>query len=259
MRVFALSDLHADYPENLAWLQTLSGEDHQEDVLVLAGDVSDNLALLEQVLGQFVRSFGQVLFVPGNHELWVRNGDYDCSLEKYRHINRLCHKLGVITDVFSNDGLSLVPLLGWYDFSFGEPDKYLRRAWRDFRACRWPDHLDSPAAITDYFLELNLPRLAERNDTVISFSHFLPSLAVMPERIPIHRRRVYPVLGSDRLGEQVRVLGPDLHIYGHSHVNQAISLEGTTFINNAFAYPEEERISRKKLLCVWESGSGLLC
>lgn len=259
MRVFALSDLHADYPENLAWLQSLSGVDYRDDLLVLAGDISDDLSVLEHVLSKLVGSFGQVLFVPGNHELWVRVGEHDCSLEKYRHINKLCHQLGVITDVYSSAGLSLVPLLGWYDFTFGEPDKYLRRAWRDFRACRWPEHLDSMAAVTDYFLDLNRSRLAERNDTVISFSHFLPSLAVMPERIPVQRRRVYPVLGSDRLGDQVRALGPDLHIYGHSHVNQLVRLEGTTYVNNAFAYPDELRISRKKLLCVWERDVGLLC
>jgi len=259
MRVYALSDLHADYPENFAWLQGLSSGDYGEDVLLLAGDVSDDLAMLEQVLRMLVDCFGQVLFVPGNHELWVRRGEHDCSLAKYRYINRLCREMGVITDVYESGGLSLVPLLGWYDFSFGEPDKYLRRAWRDFRACRWPDSLDSAAAITRYFLELNKAHLAVRNDTVISFSHFLPSLAVMPARIPAHRRRVYPVLGSDRLGDQVRSLQPDLHVYGHSHVNQLISLDGTTFVNNAYAYPAEQRISRKRLLCVWERDAGLLC
>ncbi|MFN3162416.1 MAG: metallophosphoesterase [Pseudohongiellaceae bacterium] len=271
MRVFALSDLHADYPENLAWLRGLgagvsadqSSEheagDYCADLLILAGDVSDDLQVLEQVLRLLSERFAQVLFVPGNHDLWVRSGDHDCSLEKYQAVNALCHKLGVITDVYQTGSLSLVPLLGWYDFTFGEPDKYLRRAWRDFRACRWPADLDSAAAVTDYFLKLNQPRLTARNDTVISFSHFLPSLAVMPAQIPVHRRRVYPVLGSDRLGEQVRALQPDLHIYGHSHVNQVINLEGTTFVNNAFAYPDEQRISRKRLLCVWDSDTGLQC
>ena len=115
--------------------------DYRADLLVLAGDVSDDLQILEQVLRLLRERFAQVLFVPGNHDLWVRSGDHDCSLEKYQAVNTLCHKLGVITDVYQAGSLSLVPLLGWYDFSFGEPDKYLRRAWRDFRACRWPEAL----------------------------------------------------------------------------------------------------------------------
>lgn len=259
MRVFALSDLHADFPDNMAWLQGLEPAEYCEDILVLAGDVSDKLGVLEEVLRLLASRFGKVLFVPGNHELWVRHGEHDCSLEKYRAVNKLCHRLGVITGILDCENLSLVPLLGWYDFSFGEPDRYLRRAWRDFRACRWPEELDSAAEVTRYFLAKNQARLKVRNDTVISFSHFLPTLAVMPEHIPVHRRRVYPVLGSEALGEQVRVLQPDLHIYGHSHVNQLINLDGITFVNNAFAYPEEKRISRKRLLCVWERGRGLLC
>lgn len=259
MRVYALSDLHADYPENMAWLRDLETADYCQDILILAGDVSDSLQVLEEVLAILVSRFGKVLFVPGNHELWVRDGDHDCSLAKHRAINSLCHKLGVITEVLEYQDLSLVPLLGWYDFSFGEPDRHLRRAWRDFRACRWPQELNSAAEVTRYFLNQNRARLKVRNDTVISFSHFLPTLAVMPETIPAHRRRVYPVLGSDALGEQVRSLQPDLHIYGHSHVNQVINLEGITFVNNAFAYPEETRISRKRLLCVWDRERGLLC
>ena len=74
----------------------------------------------------------------------------------------------------------------------------------------------------------------------------------MPERIPEHKRRVYPVLGSEMLGEQVRELNPDIHVYGHSHVNRSVNLDGILYVNNAFACPQEARISRKNLHCVYE-------
>ena len=35
-------------------------------------------------------------------------------------------------------GVQFAPLLGWYDYSFGEPSEALRDMWMDFRACRWP-------------------------------------------------------------------------------------------------------------------------
>jgi Icc-related predicted phosphoesterase len=44
----------------------------------------------------------------------------------------------------------------------------------------------------------------------------------MPSLIPLNRRQVYPVLGSVNLGEQLKQLQPDIHVYGHSHVNQSI-------------------------------------
>ena len=40
MRVFALSDIHVDYLENLNWILQLSADEYQQDILVLAGDVS---------------------------------------------------------------------------------------------------------------------------------------------------------------------------------------------------------------------------
>ena len=71
MRVFALSDVHVDYPENLEWVLGLSNIDYQNDVLILAGDVSDDLKKLELVFEALLGKFCKVLFVPGNHELWV--------------------------------------------------------------------------------------------------------------------------------------------------------------------------------------------
>lgn len=259
MRVFALSDIHCDYPQNLDWVRELSVNDYRQDVLLLAGDVSDDLALLGDVLSQLAERFVQVVFVPGNHELWVRNDESGCSLEKFHTVQALCEELGVATGLCRFDGLSIVPLFSWYDFTFGAPDRHLRRAWRDFRACSWPAGLDDEVAITEHFLSMNEDRLDEQNDCVISLSHFLPRLDVMPERIPERRRRVYPVLGSERLGVQLDRLQPHLHVYGHSHVNQAVELNGIRYVNNAFAYPDEQRIARKQLLCVWDAEKGMRC
>lgn len=251
MRVFAISDLHADYPENLLWILQLSNADYQQDVLVLAGDVTDSLEILAQVLRALRAKFREVMFVPGNHELWIHNDDLDCSLEKFRVIASLCEAEGIRQSVHSCGEVSFVPLYSWYDFSFGEPDRHLRRAWRDFKACVWPTELVDSAAVNRHFLAMNEPVLDTKNSTVISFSHFLPRIDVMPKRIPQERRRVYPVLGSEALGEQVKKLQPHIHIYGHSHVNQSIELESIRYVNNAFAYPKEERIARKRLHCVY--------
>jgi predicted phosphodiesterase len=250
MRVFALSDIHVDYAENLDWVLQLSAAEYTEDILVLAGDVSHSIELLSQVFDSLKSKFLEVLFVPGNHELWVQGQAFDCSLQKFDAIDDLCKTLGVRNTLFEHESVNFVPLLSWYDFSFGEPDRYLRRAWRNFRACSWPDTLDSSAAVCKHFLQRNLPLPPANGKIVISYSHFLQRIDVMPDRIPADRRRVYPVLGSDGLGDQVRKLQPNIHIYGHSHINQAIELDGINFVNNAFATPSEKRISRKRLHCV---------
>lgn len=253
MRVLTVSDLHVDYPENLEWVLELSAEEFHEDVLIVAGDVSDRLDLLRRVLSSLGNTFREVCFVPGNHELWMAEAEadvFDSSLDKFQAVISLCEEEGVHTSPLHIEDISIVPLFSWYDFSFGEPDRYLRRAWRDFRSCVWPDSLDSADAVTDHFLQLNQANLKVKNELVISFSHFLPRIDVMPETIPEKRRNVYPVLGSDKLGEQVQQLEPDIHIYGHSHVNRDMTLDGVNYVNNAFAYPSESRIARKALHCV---------
>ena len=40
MRVFALSDIHTDFPDNTRWIRALSSSDYTEDVLILAGDIA---------------------------------------------------------------------------------------------------------------------------------------------------------------------------------------------------------------------------
>lgn len=250
MRVFALSDIHVDYLENLNWILQLSADEYQQDILVLAGDVSHRIELLSQVFESLKSKFLEVLFVPGNHELWVQNDAFDCSLRKFDAIDELCKAMDIRNSLFEHASISFVPLLSWYDFSFGDPDRHLRRVWRDFRACRWPASLNSSAAICEHFLARNLPLPKANGKIVISYSHFLPRIDVMPARIPIRRRRVYPVLGSNGLGDQVKQLQSAIHIYGHSHINQSIELDGIKYVNNAFAYPGEENISRKRLHCV---------
>lgn len=252
MRVFAISDLHADYPENRRWLDHLSRQDFQQDVLIVAGDISDELGLLEEVLGHFNRLFDAVLFVPGNHELWVRDGAGDCSLKKLELVNERCRSVGVHTGLYERQGISFVPLLSWYDHSFATPDAYLRRAWRDYKACRWPAELPDSEAINRFFLRQNEALLQTRNAVIISYSHFLPRIDLMPARIPVSKRRIYPVLGSTGLGGQVQRLQPNIHVYGHSHVNRAVTLDGVYYVNNAFGYPAEDRIARKRLFCVYD-------
>ena len=87
---------------------------------------------------------------------------------------------------------------------------------------------------------------------VISFSHFLPRIDLMPDYIPQIHQKLYPVLGCKSLDVQIRQLGSSIHVYGHSHFNRHVDLEGVTYINNAYGNPGEERIAAKSLKCVYE-------
>jgi hypothetical protein len=65
MRVFALSDIHIDFSANAMWIAKLSLAEYQDDVLILAGDVTDIQKLLDWGLSILTKRFKKVLFVPG--------------------------------------------------------------------------------------------------------------------------------------------------------------------------------------------------
>lgn len=253
MRIFALSDIHIDYETNAQWIRNLSTADYQNDVLILAGDVTDSLLMLDWCLGTLAQRFRQVLFVPGNHELWViREGREKNSLEKFDEVCRVVESSGASMQPFRTDGLSIIPLLGWYDYSFGQPGDDLRALWMDYRACRWPDGF-TEADVTAHFTARNDGHAGVPGHTVITYSHFLPRIDLMPDYIPSAHRFLYPVLGSLRLDQQLRRLASSLHVYGHSHVNRRVTIDGVDYVNNAFGYPHETRIAAKDLLCIHDS------
>jgi predicted phosphodiesterase len=253
MRVFALSDIHIDYPENARWIADLSMTDYQDDVLILAGDVTDTLSLLEWCLTTLVKRFRKVLFVPGNHELWVIRGDdrEKNSMQKFDEVCAVVESSGASMQAFRGGGVSIVPLLGWYDYSFGEPSDELRSIWMDYRACRWPNGF-TEKEVAAHFAALNDSHVSVPGDKVITYSHFLPRIDVMPDFIPSASRVLYPILGSTQLDRQLRKLDADIHVYGHSHVNRNVEIDGVTYINNAFGYPTETRIAAKRLMCIHE-------
>ena len=79
-KVHVVSDIHTDHPPNLLWTQRVQkSEAFREDVLILAGDVTHELGLLQQSLTCLVEAFKAVFFTVGNHELWTARQDLTVS------------------------------------------------------------------------------------------------------------------------------------------------------------------------------------
>lgn len=249
MKVFVISDIHIDYAENRRWLIELSDQLYKEDILILAGDLTEDLSILRAGFEALTSKFKHVLYVSGNHELWVSRNSEGDSIEKYHDVCRVAEETGVSLEPLHEGNLSIVPMLSWYDFSFGEPEEMLLDTWMDFRMCRWPNDMEL-VDVNNFFLEQNNKYLDIKNELVISFSHFLPRIDLMPSYIPANYQFVYPVLGTNTLEEQLRILNPNIHIYGHSHVNRQVTIDGIKYINNAFGYPSEHNIAMKELLCI---------
>lgn len=125
MRLLAISDLHLGHPANRAALAEIPP--HPDDWLIVAGDVGETLAHLALAWRTLVPLFRQIVWVPGNHELWtVPSEPADLrGLTKYERLVSVCRDFGVLTpdDPFPRwpgpgPATVIAPTLVLYDYSF---------------------------------------------------------------------------------------------------------------------------------------------
>ncbi len=255
MRVFACSDLHVDHAPNRACVEALSREDFRDDVLLLAGDVTDDLGLLGDTLSALRERFARVFFVPGNHELWERRGRVRNALARFETVLGLAQRLRIDTaPALVGEGaqrVRIVPLFSWYrrphegtsSLFVPKPGERSGAGWVDDRLVHWPERLGTPPA--DYFLALNEPRLGAGPEPVISFSHFLPRRELMFSDGEPRARDPHPefnfsrVAGCSLLDAQIRRVGAVVHVYGHQHRNRDRHIDGVRYVSHCLGYPRE--------------------
>lgn len=134
MKLYALSDVHLDHrPNREAW-STLPSQ--PDDALVLVGDVAESMETLRWGLELARTRFREVVWVPGNHELWTvkRHGESLRGVARYDALVAMCRAMGVTTPedpyrvwpevrVATAEGersVVVAPLFLHYDFSFGD-------------------------------------------------------------------------------------------------------------------------------------------
>jgi len=241
MRLFATSDLHTDYKENFRWLGEISDSEYRDDALIVAGDISDRLEIIRDTL-KLLRS--------GNHELWVRNAEYD-SIEKLRRVLDLCAELNVSTNPVRFKNLWVVPLFSWYDGVFDEEkdnQTSARQAWADFHFCKWPAEVNP---LPDYFLNLNKSNLKTYDAPVITFSHFLPRADLLPPKEYLRIKWLGSVSVCAALDTQIRELGSTVHVCGHTHTRVDHAIEGVRYVQNAVRYPKERNSASVPVKLIW--------
>ena len=124
-------------------------EAHPEDWLIVAGDAGDTPAQLEWVLRTLTPRFKQLVWVPGNHDLWTPRSlaAAQRGVAHYERLVALCRRHGVLTpeDAYARwpgDGppRAIVPTFLLYDYSFA-PDGVTAEhavAWAAESACAPP-------------------------------------------------------------------------------------------------------------------------
>lgn len=127
MKLYAISDLHLDHRANRDELAHLPC--FPRDWLILGGDICGTVEQLDDALAVLREKFARVIWVPGNHELWLNpKEDHASSVEKYEALVNVCRANDVATPeddylIWPGEGNEhiIAPLHLLYDYSF-RPD-----------------------------------------------------------------------------------------------------------------------------------------
>ena len=97
MRLLAISDLHLSHRRNRDGLAAMAH--YPDDWLIVAGDVGERVEHLHFAIDQLRPRFAQVIWTPGNHDLWCPpdNRERTRGQARYDELVGICRAAGVIT------------------------------------------------------------------------------------------------------------------------------------------------------------------
>ena len=252
MKLYAVSDLHLNYPINSQALEALPT--FSDDWLILAGDVGNTTEHLYFALTHLTQRFAQVVWVPGNHELWTGVEGITARGEaKYQQLVSICRNFGVLTpedpySLWSGEGGNhiIAPLFLLYDYSFRpshisaeqavewatetgiicrdeyllDPTPYLSRAdWCQAR-CQYSEHRlqqtppDIPLVLINHYpLRQDLVRLTK-----------IPRFSIW--------------CGTQRTQDWHLRFGASVVVFGHLHLRTTDYRDGVRFEEVSLGYPQ---------------------
>ena len=123
-----VSDLHIDqwddtidskYPCGIRSYQPYNFNDSTSDILVIAGDISDNLDMSLKFIDEISSKYKYVLFVDGNHEHVLRYPKLFTDDEIYEKVKNLNNKklFYLNKDHFKIGDTVFVGVCGWWDYN----------------------------------------------------------------------------------------------------------------------------------------------
>ena len=259
MNLWAISDLHVGYEENRRAVQLIPA--HPDDWLIIAGDTGESPTHLDFVLRTLRQRFAQLIWTPGNHDLWTPTtwAPAQRGVAHYERLVSLCRKYGVLTpeDPYARwpgDGpaRAIVPALVLFDYSF-RPAEVPREgavAWAAESGVRSADEellAPDPYPTRDAWchdrVRATEARLASLPpDVRIILANHFPlrrDHAVLP-RIP----RFSIWCGTTRTEDWHRRFNIEAVVYGHLHLRAARELDGVKFDEVSLGYPKQWDKSR---------------
>lgn len=254
--LYAISDLHVSHRENRAVLDRIRPSS-DADWLIVAGDVADRLDDIELALSALRDRFAQVIWVPGNHELWTTSDADLRGVARYEQLVRLCRGLGVTTpeDTYpvwqGADGpIRVAPLFLLYDYSFLTPGTFtvqesLEAAHAAGIVCtdEYVLHTDPYPSRVDWCRA----RVASTEQRLSDVAGEYPLVLVnhwplVREPTRVMRHQEFPQwCGTELTADWHTRFDVRAVVYGHLHIPRRTVYDGVPFEEVSIGYPREWR------------------
>lgn len=253
MKLYAISDLHIGHAANRKALESLPN--HPDDWLIIGGDVGESCAHLQYTLDTLNRRFQQLIWVPGNHELWMWRDDGGLrGVAKYQALVEICHQHGVLTPedpyvLWHGDGGThlLAPLFLLYDYTFCPPE--VTRAdtvqWAaDSGVVCVDEELLSPEPFATRSAwcdvrcavsEQRLERAVEENDCPLILINHFPLMQRLASLPLIPRFSIW--CGTQRTERWHIRFRARIVVSGHLHIRRTDWIDDVRFEEVSFGYP----------------------
>jgi 3',5'-cyclic AMP phosphodiesterase CpdA len=265
MRLAITSDLHVDHHAEVAALLAAAITRLEADVLVVAGDLTADGALLERTLATLRPCAREAVFVPGNHDLWCKREGPD-SRERYERIVPTHARNAGFHAPFVDAaprlfGHRFAGVTGWYDYTLRsrahdalvtaahyDKGRYGPMSWNDKQHVIWPGDdgvpLDDPGICAAQTRALAAQLDAIGDEPVVVVTHHLPFFELVTERGDPRWDFLNGFMGSTRLGDAIlRAPGVRLSISGHTHFRKDVRVGARPLraLTSPLGYPREYR------------------
>ncbi|WP_042352416.1 metallophosphoesterase [Bacillus massiliigorillae] len=256
MNIAVLSDLHLDMNSNFVGEDLLpilieTFVEKQPDLIVIAGDLSDHVTSTITMLDEIEKHVKvKILFIPGNHDIWVRNNE--SSWDSYKMFEK--HPSSIINKPFVvNNEYVIIGDMGWFDYSLAAESSSMyeilseKEDWGDHKYTNW--NMDDGELNQVMLNQLEEQLRLNKDKEVIFVTHFVPYKEYVIRSNEYMNWDVYNAfMGSVRMGELInRYANIKYAIFGHTHERYPLYKdEQKTIICNPLGYIGERNVETFK-------------
>jgi predicted phosphodiesterase len=236
MKIVLMSDLHLEFYRSMdpvdKMKEILTDIDYSDCIGAFVGDIHIRYQAPE-LLEQLQHRFKQIIFLPGNHDLWGANIADIGS-----------HFLDRSNETFMIDDIQFTCAVGWaYQFQRFNPMQELlfktslfehdRIKWRE-HAFTWENWLHLAQIDSDAIFAPKLPGARKK----VVLTHYPPSDVMSDDRFLGNQANFlfassYDGMLADGDGDI------DMWLSGHTHHRTSATIGGTSLVSNPLGYPHE--------------------